>query len=132
MIYTGKAAKVTKIDFKVDHKGTLCVSNYQSVNDQLVRALNNACEQLTELDNRYLDHQDQWVFNHSNQDQEFYALKGFRNCQTFLSANIIAQRSVFYGWKRYHKESDLVQKGTVGNAVSSRVGKLVGSHHIFG
>lgn len=105
-----KSSKVLiyKIDFKVDSKGALCTSTFESVNNKLVRALNRACERLTELDSRYLDNQEQWVYNVQTEDQEFYALKGFRRCQTFLSGSIIADRNVHYDWKRYHKQSELM------------------------
>lgn len=121
-----KEVKILKVDFKVDSFGSICASNYQSVNNQMLKALNKACKELTELDNGYFDHQDEWVFNHSNKDMEFKALKGFKNSQTFLSGNIIAQKEVYYNWKRYHKQSELIQKASVGVSFGSRFPSMVG------
>lgn len=121
-----KGIMIYKIDCKVDSKGTFCISNYESHNGKMVRALGKACSKITELDSRYLDHQDEWVYNVQTEDEEFKAIKGFQQCHTFITASIIAQGAVHYSWKRYHKESEMIQKGTVGDSVSTRVGKLVG------
>jgi hypothetical protein len=106
-VICGRRVIVLKIDFKVDSLGTFCATDYESMNDKLVRALNRGCQSLQNLDHGYADNLGEWVVS-LNVDDQYKAIKGFKRCQSFVSANIISQRDIHYQWKRYGKVFEMI------------------------
>lgn len=124
--------RIQKVDFKVGSYGTFCDPNYKNLSIKLVRALNLACQRLNSLDHGFEDNLGEWNSDVSDPDLCYSAIKGFSNTQTFLSVNIINQRNIHYGWKRYDKPVELMQKATVGQSFGSRIDRLTSIHPPFG
>lgn len=117
-------ARVEKIDFKKDFRGTFCSTQYKLYHNRFIEALQQGVNRLNNMDDGLEIQSD---LRSNEQDPEaLRILKGFNNCHTLLSANIISGRQINYGIKRYDKVSELVQKNTVGQSIGSRVGRLVG------
>lgn len=109
----------------MDHYGTFSVTDYEAWNDKFVNALNKSCEKLADLDFGYSDNLGEWNVRY-NIDESYRALKGYKRCQSFMTANIVSQKETIYQWKRYSKVIEMIQKETVGKTVGTRMGRLVG------
>jgi hypothetical protein len=51
----GRRVIALKIDFKIDSYGTFSATDYESVNERLVRGLNLGCQRLSNLDHGFAD-----------------------------------------------------------------------------